>query len=91
MKRYWVFCYDRYYPSGGFNDFCKDFDTMEDCHLYYEKQKQDYIEVFDSKNNVIVYTNDKDEYDKSNIHQVNPEFSNNDGHLKHLYPKKLWD
>ena len=91
MKRYWTFCYNQYYPTGGLRDFKKDFDTIEECKLYFDKDNSDYIEVFDSKNMEVVFTNNVDEYDKNCIHQVDPEFSDNDGHLKHLYPKKLWD
>jgi hypothetical protein len=31
MKRYLLFCYSQYYPSGGWNDFEGSFDTIEDA------------------------------------------------------------
>jgi hypothetical protein len=34
MKRFWVFVYDVYYPSGGLNDFSKDFDTLEEAEAH---------------------------------------------------------
>lgn len=29
MKRYLVFAYDEYYPSGGMNDFVGDYDDLK--------------------------------------------------------------
>ena len=31
MKRYLVFAYDQFYPSGGWNDFVGAFDTLEEA------------------------------------------------------------
>lgn len=33
MKRYWLFSGDRYYPSGGMDDFKGCFDTVEEALL----------------------------------------------------------
>lgn len=33
LKRYWVFWWDVYYPSGGWNDFISDHDTEEEAKL----------------------------------------------------------
>jgi hypothetical protein len=52
MKRYMVFAYDQYYPSGGMNDFKGDFDSLEDeSYLnWIEQLKQscDHIHVYDT-------------------------------------------
>ena len=31
MKRFFAFCGDNYYPSGGMDDFIGDFDTVEEA------------------------------------------------------------
>ena len=31
MKRYHAYCGDVYYPSGGYEDFCNDFDSKEEA------------------------------------------------------------
>lgn len=39
MKRYLVFANDNYYPSGGWRDFQKDFDTLEEAVAYANELK----------------------------------------------------
>jgi hypothetical protein len=34
MKRYIVFAGYQYYPSGGWRDFCGDFDTKDEAHAH---------------------------------------------------------
>lgn len=34
MKRYFVFAYDNYYPSGGWNDFQDSFETFEQAQQF---------------------------------------------------------
>lgn len=34
MKRYAVFAYTQYYPSGGINDFKKSFDNRDDAQAF---------------------------------------------------------
>lgn len=45
MKRFLVFAYDRYYPSGGWNDFKDSFDTYEEAEAYATSLKDN--KVFD--------------------------------------------
>ncbi len=33
MKRYLVFCYEQYYPGGGWCDFQGSYDTLEEAKL----------------------------------------------------------
>jgi hypothetical protein len=51
MKRYWVFGYDRYYPSGGMSDFKKSFTNEVEAYKFADELKEtmdyDYIEVED--------------------------------------------
>lgn len=49
MNRYLLFCYSRYYPSGGKGDFSGDFDSIEDAiQMATEKQAECY-EVLDTQ------------------------------------------
>ncbi len=34
MKRYWLFTWDDYYPSGGMNDYRSSFHTVEEAKTY---------------------------------------------------------
>jgi (2Fe-2S) ferredoxin len=43
MKRYLLFSGDHYYPSGGWKDFCGDYDSAEEAVQYLkEKCLKDY-------------------------------------------------
>lgn len=61
MKRYLVFGYDQYYPSGGWNDFKADFDTQEDAEEFAKDLVQtrhwDYYDVVDTYCKCIVADN----------------------------------
>lgn len=52
MKRYFLFCYQDYYPRGGWEDFEKDFNTPEEAAEHgaqmIEKHGQDAFHVIDS-------------------------------------------
>lgn len=37
MKRYLLFAYPEYYPSGGFKDFRNSFNTIEEANAEYRK------------------------------------------------------
>ena len=39
MKKFMLFGYDAYYPSGGWGDFMGDFDNVEDARAHIDKQK----------------------------------------------------
>lgn len=45
MKRYLLFCFDGYYPVGGWNDFRGSYDTLQEA---VEKRSFDYYHVIDS-------------------------------------------
>lgn len=38
MRQYLVFIYESYYPEGGWNDFCGDFDTVEEAKQFVQQQ-----------------------------------------------------
>lgn len=46
-KRFMVFTYDNYYPSGGLCDCCESFDKIEDAFELLNRNVYDHIEVFD--------------------------------------------
>ena len=39
MKKYLIFRFSIYYPTGGFNDFVKDFDTLQEAEKYTIQNK----------------------------------------------------
>lgn len=51
VKRFVVFAYERYYPSGGFGDGRADFDTREEAEAYANTLQEscafDYVEAVD--------------------------------------------
>jgi hypothetical protein len=46
MKRYMVFAFDSYYPSGGMQDFQFSFDTKEEFEENFN-DSYDYYHIFD--------------------------------------------
>lgn len=46
MKRFLVFGYDRYYPSGGWNDFKDSFDTKDEAQEYAQSLKDQKVVDF---------------------------------------------
>ncbi|MDB4312157.1 hypothetical protein N9937_01880 [bacterium] len=60
--RFWVFSIAKYYPAGGFNDFDKGFDTLEEVYEYIAEEEREeryiysnMIQIFDSKDKVLIY------------------------------------
>lgn len=48
MKKYLLFRFSRYYPLGGFDDFVKDFDTIEEVVEYLKfADYKDYDQIID--------------------------------------------
>lgn len=46
MKRYLVFYFSKYYPSGGIEDFIEDFNTLEEAvNKVYELANNDKAEL----------------------------------------------
>lgn len=56
MKRYFVFAYMMYYPSGGMDDFMGAYDDLAEAK---ERAKEccenDYVEVWDMETHTKVY------------------------------------
>ncbi|WP_286803322.1 MULTISPECIES: hypothetical protein [Sphingobacterium] len=46
-KRYLLFVYDKYYPSGGLCDLRESFDTIEEARDAAMKSEYDYKEIYD--------------------------------------------
>jgi len=51
MKRFMIFAYDSYYPSGGMHDFQADFDTIEEAQLYIQNECGGWqcVDIYDSQ------------------------------------------
>ena len=47
MKRYMLFSGYNYYPSGGMNDFCGSFNTIEECEVKIKMSCNDWFHVYD--------------------------------------------
>jgi hypothetical protein len=47
VKRYLLFYGDNYYPSGGWDDFKGDFDSVDEAKVAFEKQREDWGHVVD--------------------------------------------
>ena len=59
MKQYLLFTYGNFYPSGGFNDFNKSFDTVDEAFNFWEnKTEVHYYQIIDKDTFKIIKTND---------------------------------
>lgn len=57
MKRYLLFMFDQYYPTGGWNDFRGSFDSIEAATAAVaEAQYCDFWQVVDSQTGEMVAT-----------------------------------
>ena len=56
FKRFILFTWDAYYPSGGMGDFEADFDTLEEMLEYAKGVSADYQEGFDCKERLVIDT-----------------------------------
>ncbi len=45
MNRYWLFAGERFYPSGGFNDYIKSADTVEELKAHVEENAHGANEI----------------------------------------------
>lgn len=55
MKRFLLFAGSDYYPSGGWKDFQKDFDTLEEANNYIgQNYNADWFHLIDSKHMEVV-------------------------------------
>ena len=55
MKRYILFGYDNYYPTGGFNDVIGSYDTKEEYRDKMEESKYENYQVFDCDLKHLIY------------------------------------
>lgn len=53
MKRYALFGYDRYYPTGGWDDFVCSYDSLEDAVSSFPDR--DYKQIVDLQTGEVVY------------------------------------
>lgn len=60
-KRFLVFGFDAYYPSGGLRDLEFSFDTLEDASNNLDKVEYQYIQIYDRLEGLIVYRNTDEE------------------------------
>lgn len=49
MKKYLLFTGDTYYPSGGWDDFVDDFDSIEEALAYAAKNGRDWFHIVDTE------------------------------------------
>lgn len=58
MKRYFLFAGENYYPSGGFGDFRKDADNIEELkEVFFNEFKWcDWCHILDTQTGLIVDT-----------------------------------
>jgi len=54
MKRYLLFAGDKWYPSGGMNDFKGSFDEQDDAYRKALNLQKDWYQIYDTEENVIV-------------------------------------
>jgi hypothetical protein len=47
LKRYALFAYDTYYPGGGWSDFVRSFDTVDEAAQHGRQLRDDYKVVID--------------------------------------------
>lgn len=56
MNRYFVFAGERYYPSGGWNDFVNSFSSLEVAKEAALATKEDWAHVVDSETGRVVFS-----------------------------------
>lgn len=57
LKRFLVFGYFQYYPSGGLGDVDETFDTNEEAVAYAKTVAYDFVEVWDRIADETTYSN----------------------------------
>jgi len=56
MKRFLLFAYDDYYPSGGWSDYEGSFDTAEEAMAHKTRYDTDNAEVVDAETERVVWS-----------------------------------
>jgi hypothetical protein len=59
-KRFLVFGFDPYYPTGGMRDLEFSFDTLQEASANLDKVEYQHIQIYDRIEGVIVYRNTTD-------------------------------
>lgn len=54
-KRYYVFGYNQYYPSGGIEDIKVTFNNEKEAIEYAKKSKDDYVHILDRISGLFLY------------------------------------
>lgn len=62
MKRYLLFVYEKYYPSGGMHDFVGSFDSVGECLSAFTIKKRMGFQIFDSIKSKIIVTNNEESF-----------------------------
>lgn len=57
-KRYLVFIYPEYYPSGGFGDFKQSFDTIDEIKEWLIENHSEYFDIYDQDKRELVNIDD---------------------------------
>ena len=55
MKRFLVFCYNQWYPSGGWSEFVGSFGSLDEAKDVSKKKGSDHREVVDGETENIVW------------------------------------
>lgn len=53
-KRYIVFSFGSYYPSGGIHDCIGSFDSVEECEEAIKKERETWNQIYDRVEGVLV-------------------------------------
>ncbi len=56
MNKYLLFCYDKYYPTGGMDDFFNSYDTVDEC---IDNVDSDLYHIIDRDTFRLIKTNDE--------------------------------
>lgn len=54
MKRYLVFCYEEFYPNGGWDDFTGDYDSIGEAAQSIIEDEYLIVHIVDTNNPAIV-------------------------------------
>jgi hypothetical protein len=85
MKRYILFGYEQYYPSGGMNDYIGDYDTVSEALMFLEEldkdeDKPECYHIYDIKLDKTVldgYDDDDESKYDPNVFQIETDWIRN--------------
>ncbi|HUV85208.1 MAG TPA: hypothetical protein VMV86_05815 [Methanosarcinales archaeon] len=97
LKRYLLFAYDDYYPSGGMNDFVSSFDSLDEIEDFIKTRMSikdwSYAEVghqlSDQVNNITIYDQENNKHVDYNYY-IGNEYDDDDDRawLRVLFKEK---